>query len=104
VVDIEYKSNKKRLTLWLTTQDEEITIGFTGLETLNDWHTHMSLFGASTPEEEINEAVKLIHNIISDKTPIIYSSVLGYFLGNINETKEFQEPGEIIESTYWNKL
>jgi len=104
VVDIEYKSSAGLLTLWLTTRDKEITIGFSGNNNLGDFHTHMSLYGANTPDEELAEAFKLIEAIISDELTIVYSTVLGYTLRDIDEIREYQQPNELIGETKWSKL
>ena len=104
VVDIEYKSPQGLLTLWLTTQDKEITIGFSGNNDLGDFHTHMSLFGANTPDEEVTEAIKFIEDIISDRLTIVYSTVLGYTLRDLEEIREYQQPNELIGATAWSKL
>ncbi len=42
IMTIEYPSKTGLLLLWITTQDEEITIGFDNKEGNCDWHTHMS--------------------------------------------------------------
>src|SRR4051812_5912444 len=60
IIDIDFKSNKGNLTLWVTTQDREITIGFAGYSDC-DWHMHISLFDANTPDEELHAAIKLIN-------------------------------------------
>ena len=104
IVDIEYKSKQGLLTLWITTQDKEITIGFSGGKNLDDFHTHMSLFGANTPDEELNEAINFINDIMNDKELIIHSTVLGYLLGDINEIRKHAMPGEIIKDDVWSNL
>jgi hypothetical protein len=104
IVDIEYKSPQGLLTLWLTTQNKEITIGFSGNQNLGDFHTHMSLYGANTPDEELKEAVKLIEDIISDRLTIVYSSILGYTLLDLEEIREYQQANELIGVTSWSKL
>lgn len=105
IVDIDYKSKKGNVTFWLTTQDKEITIGFSGL-TECDWHTHMSLFGANLPSEEIEVAIEFMKNLFSDKLNIIYSNFRGFFrIDNENETKvDEQEKGEIFETFKWTNL
>jgi len=104
VVNIEYLSKNKKLELWITTQDKEITIGLSGKEQLNDWHTHMSLFGANTPDEELREAAILLTAIITDEKVITYSSVSGYFLGRREDIEKYRQPGEVIRSYYWSEL
>jgi hypothetical protein len=104
VVYIAYKSNQGLLTLLISTQDKEITIGFSENENLFGFHTHMSMFGATTPGEEIEEAINLINDIIGDRETIIYSSIEGYMLGDINEIRKHQQPDELIGTTVWSKL
>lgn len=77
ITDIDHKSRNGKLILWITTQDKEITIGFTS-DDKSDWHTHMNLFGANTPDEEINVAVDIINEIIGDKLLIVHSEEHGY--------------------------
>ena len=104
IVDIDYKSNKGKVTFWLTTQDREITLGFTG-DTECDWHTHMNLFGANTPDEELQVAIDLIQKIISDKENIVYSNIQGYYLtNNIDEINKYQTTGETFEIFKWSDL
>jgi hypothetical protein len=104
IIDIDFKSNKGNLTLWVTTQDKEITIGFTGY-TECDWHTHMSLFGANTPREELLAAIDLIDSIFTDKRPIAYSNLNGYFLtDSVEEVNIKLDSGEAIQILKWNDL
>lgn len=77
ITDIDHKSNRGKLVLWITTQDKEITIGLT-CDEKGDWHTHMSLFGANTPDEEIEVAVGIINDIIGDRLLIVNSEEHGY--------------------------
>ncbi len=103
-VDIDYKSQHKKLTFRLTTQDSEITIGFAS-DTRFDWHTHMNMFGANTPDEEVQVAIKLIDDIISNKQIIAYSTVSGYFItDDLDGLNEDKENGEIFETYYWSEL
>jgi hypothetical protein len=69
---IEYQSENKHMTLWVSTQDCEISIG---LDKDGEciWHTHMSQFGAYEPETELNAAVKFINGIF-DGTEIIVTN------------------------------
>jgi hypothetical protein len=104
IIDIEYKSRKGKLIFWLTTQDKEITVGFKG-DTKCDWHTHMSLFGANIPDKELEEAIKLIDNILTDKEMIVHSTVFGYFItDNINGINKYKQKDEIIKTFYWSDL
>ena len=104
IIDIDYKSNKGKLTFWLTTQDSEITLGFTG-DSDCDWHTHMSLFGANTPDEELEVAIDFIDSIISDKKKIIHSSIEGYFpTDNVEVDFMNNEKGEELQVFKWSDL
>lgn len=104
VADIEYKSNQGLLTLWITTQVKEITIGFSENDNQFGFHIHMSQFGAKTPDEELKEATILIGDIIGDREMIIYSNILGYMIGDINEIRKYQQADELIGTTVWSKL
>ncbi len=104
VIDIDFKSKKGYLTLWLTTEDKEITIGFTGDNVCN-WHTHMMLFGANTPDEELQAAIFFIDNIINDRQEIMHSTETGYFItDDIEYLNKSKQPNEIIETLYWRDL
>ncbi len=105
IVDIEYKSKSGNVELWITTQDEEITIGLTGLKrSLFDWHTHITTYDYDYINDDIAKAVETIENILGDKLQIINSSRLGYTLNGIEYCKENQELDELIEVTTWSKL
>ena len=104
ITNINYKSQQAKITLRLSTQDKEITIGFANA-TKFDWHTHISLLGANTPDEELEEAIKLIDRILTDKEIIIHSTVLGYFIAdNIDDINKYKQKDEIIEIYYWSDL
>ncbi|HEX7902266.1 MAG TPA: hypothetical protein VF487_00205 [Chitinophagaceae bacterium] len=105
IIDIDYKSNQGKLTFWLTTQDKEVTLGFTG-DTDCDWHTHMSLFGANTPDEELEVVVDFIDKVINDKKLIVHSSIQGYYPTDdtIDEITKEQEQGETLEVFKWSDL
>ena len=104
VVDIDYKSSQGKLTLWITTQDKEITVGFTG-DMDCDWHTHMSLFGATTPDEELEAATRLIYGILNDEEPIVHSNLNGYFLtDDINQVEKSLNKNEKVQLFKWSDL
>ena len=104
IVDIEYKSPKGRIILRLTTQENEITLGFASGKKLG-WHKHMDQFGVNTPDEQLELAFELIEDIIMDKKTIVYSSVKGYFMtDDIEGLEEFKEKDEIIQTFYWSDL
>ncbi len=95
VIDIDYNSNKGNLTLWITTQDKEITIGFE--DNMNtDWHTHMSCFGANMPQEQLEAAIDFIRNILNDTETILFSEELGHHLDDSTE--------DTVRTYKWSEL
>lgn len=67
---LEYPSQKKELILWVSTQDDEISIGFDkNRECI--WHTHMSQFGAYEPETELKETVEFISGLFGGRQIIV---------------------------------
>ena len=50
IIDIEYASNNNKILLITTTQDREITVGYSQDQAL-DCHVHMNMLGANAPEE-----------------------------------------------------
>jgi hypothetical protein len=104
IINIDYKSQQGKLTLRLTTQDKEITVGF-AIDSKFGWHTHMNMFGAETPDEEIEEAIMLIDSIFRDQEKIVHSTVLGYFItDDIEDVDKYKQEDEIIETFYWSEL
>ncbi|MEO6128559.1 MAG: hypothetical protein ABIP30_09460 [Ferruginibacter sp.] len=104
VIDLDYSSKKGKLILRLTTQNKEITIGF-GVGSKFGWHTHMNIYGASTLDEEVDNAIQLTDSIINDKVKILYSSISGYFITpDIESVYENKEQGEIVETFYWGEV
>ena len=82
-----------------------MTIGFAATPERFDWHTHMDMYGAMSPDEKLKMVVELIENILSGKEKIIHSSVLGYFLtDNIDNIRRYQEKDEIIRILEWGDL
>lgn len=104
IIDIDYKSKNGKIVFWLTTQDNEITLGISGL-TECDWHTHMSLFRANSPDEEIKVTVEFIKNLFSDELNIVYSNIRGYFLvdKDIEEVDKIENE-ETFETFIWTNL
>jgi len=105
IIDIDYKSNNGKLVFWLTTQDREITLGITG-ETECDWHTHMSLFGANEPDEELSYAINFIEEVITDKKIIVHSNLLGFYPTDepIIELEKQKEDKEKLKFYKWSEL
>ena len=94
---IEYPSEKKYLTLWISTQDCEISIG---LDKDGEcvWHTHMSQFGAYEPETELNAAVKFINGILDGKEIIVTNSKNEVFV--TDSIKVIEPVNEFIYKTW----
>jgi hypothetical protein len=105
IVNIEFKSGKGDVELWVTTQDLEITIGLTGLKrSLFDWHMHITPFDFNMVDDYINDAIDVIKNILNDRFNIVDSNRLGYTLNNREYMIQHQEPNEIIKSVRWSEL
>jgi len=81
---VEYPSSNNNLTLWISTYDNELTIGFDQVG-LCVWHTHMSQFGAYEPEDELNEAVKFIKGVFEGKQIIVTISMNEFFVTDTPE-------------------
>ncbi len=96
---VEYPSHNESLTLWISTQDCELTVGFdqTGQCV---WHTHMSLFGAYEPEDELREAVKFIKGIFAGTQKIVSNSKNEIYVTDTPE--EIDETENQVEIRTWN--
>ena len=104
IIDINYQSNKGSLIFWITTENKEITIGFTG-DNDGDWHTHMTLFGATTPDEELEIACYFLNDIINDRKKIIHSSIVGYHpTDNVEREITNKAKEEILEVFNWSDI
>lgn len=89
-VDFEIKNPSGKLTLWISSMSKEISIGFEDANGISDWHTHMSLFGANSPFEQLNTMSDLIKQIINGKEKIAFNVDEGYFLtDNLEDEREF---------------
>ena len=105
IMTIEYPSKTGLLILWITTQDNEITIGFDNSEGNCDWHTHMSQYSAYEPEDELREVINLTNNILIGNETIVYNSSLGYYLtDNPEETIKNKLEGETLELKKWHEI
>ncbi len=103
--DCEITSNKDLLIIWVTTSDTEITLGFKDPENKSTWHTHMSLFGAKEPIEELNAMSQLLNAILSNNEPVIFSSKNGFYLSDEpDEEIRQKESSEEIIIFKWNQL
>ena len=65
----------------------------------SDWHTHMSLFGANSPIEQLNTMSDLIKQIIDGREKIAYNIDEGYYL-----TDNLEEESELTTLKKWNEL
>lgn len=103
--DCSLKSTTGRLSIWIATYDSEITVGFDNSENKCDWHTHMSLFGANEPNEELIAMSQLLDSILSDKEPIIFSSKTGFTLTHDLEAEiRDRDEDEILTIYKWTEL
>ncbi len=105
IIDIDFKSQNGKLTFWLTTQDKEITLGFTG-DTECDWHIHITPYSEDLPDEQLEIAIDLINNILSGKKKIVHSNISGYSVAdkNIDEILKEQVENEALEIFKWSDL
>jgi hypothetical protein len=101
---LEILSPGKNLELWLTTDNIEITIGFTGRDRLKDWHMHITTYDYAFINDDINEAIDVIENIVTDNQTIIVSNLNGYAPGSIDRFMKRISPGEQLQATYWSQL
>lgn len=103
--DCSIKSGKGCISLWIATNDIEITIGFEDVNGKCDWHTHMSLYDAYEPEQEFLAMTKLLQSILSDEEPILFSSKTGYTLTNdIEEDLKNKDMDEVLTVNKWSEL
>ena len=93
---VSYSVRKENIEFWITSYGSEFSIGF---NSKNDctWHTHMSLFGANTIEEQVIEANKQIDRIINNKIKIVYNmNGILWLDGNSGENSHDGD-----DSKYW---
>ena len=96
---LEYPSGKKELILWISTQDDELSIG---LDRNSEciWHTHMSLFGAYEPESELKEAIEFINGLFDGRQIIVINEKNEIYVTDTQEkTNEF---GNKVLLKSWN--
>lgn len=104
-IDFEIESPSKELKLWISSMNREISIGFEDKNGISDWHTHMSLFGANFPNEQLTLMTELVNHILTGNEKIAHSSVHGFYLTDDyeNELKNKIEKEEIYLKE-WNEL
>jgi hypothetical protein len=98
-IDILIK--RKRITLWVTTYDAEISMGFDNEAGECAWHSHMELLNAFLFEEQIETAIKILQNIFTDKTKIAIGKNNWIV---INETDDIDDLGKESTYEYWSNL
>jgi hypothetical protein len=98
-VDFEITSPSCKLTLWISSRSKEISVGFEDTNGKSDWHTHMSLFGANSPKEQLQVMSDLINQIIDGKERIAFNTDEGYFL-----TNNLEAENELTTLRNWNEL
>jgi hypothetical protein len=103
VIDIEYKSNTGFLGLYITTQDIEITIGFEDEKKLSDWHIHITTYDERDLDNDIESALDVIDDILSDRVLILHSNLRGYSLHNKDQVVK-PRAEEIIVTKRWSEL
>ncbi|EPR65315.1 hypothetical protein ADICYQ_5848 [Cyclobacterium qasimii M12-11B] len=105
ILTIEYPSQQKTATFWITTQDLEITIGFDNSEGNCSWHTHMSLFGAYEPVDELKTSIELIKNIFNGIEILVFESdSIIYLTKNPDEEIANAENNQILEFKKWTEI
>ncbi|WP_107827340.1 hypothetical protein ABZR88_17955 [Mucilaginibacter yixingensis] len=100
IINIEIESPNKNFKLWITTQDVEITIGFTGLEDLNDWHTHITTYDYNYIDDDIVDAVNVVSSIINDEILILYTKEKGYTIFDPESHKQTSDKQIVVK--YWS--
>jgi hypothetical protein len=104
IMTIEYPSPLGLVTLWITTQGLEVTIGFDDIAGQCTWHTHMSLFGANEPNEELKTSIVLIEDIFSGKEILVYDSDIVVFLTqNPDEEMKINKSDIVLSFKTWNE-
>jgi len=98
-VDFEIKNPSNKLTLWISSMNKEISIGLEDANGKSDWHTHMSLFGANSPIEQLNTMSDLIKQLIDGKEKVAFNIHEGYFL-----TDNIKDESELTTLEKWNEI
>ncbi len=105
IIDINYESTNRKLIFWLTTQDREITLGFTH-DNKSDWHIHFTQYTEDVPDEQLESIIEFIKNLLYDEKIIVHSNISGYWVAEdkIDEIIKENEENEIIEFFIWSEL
>jgi len=105
ILTIEIPSSKKTAIFWITTQDLEITIGFDDRNGNCSWHTHMSLYSAYEPEDELRTSIELISNIFNGiEILVCESDSIIYLTKNPEKEIENNENNRILEFKKWTEI
>jgi len=105
IITIEYLSPKKTSIFWITTQDLEITIGFDDCDGNCTWHTHMSLYNAYEPKDELTTSIEVIKNIFSGiEILVCESDSVIYLTKNPEEEIKSNEDNRILEFKKWTEI
>jgi hypothetical protein len=98
---LEYPNPKNELILWVSTQDDEVSIGL-DKESECLWHTHMSQFGAYEPESELKEAIKFISELFDGKQLIVTNEKNEIYV--TDKPEKTNELGNNVHFKSWNNF
>jgi hypothetical protein len=89
--------------LIVSTDDDEVSIGF------RTWHTHGDLFGGTTPEEHLRDAITFVEQILSNQAQIAISQVDGVFADawvtdDPVKERRWVQPNEDLRIGTWAEL
>ena len=99
----EHRSPDGALTLVISLEDDENTIGFEGFE----WHTHADLLAADTDLTPEEATQRFVEDVVSNHA-IIAVLKLGNRIRDVWVTEDidkeirYQQPDEEIEFRYWD--
>ena len=104
IITIEYPSSKKIATFWITTQDLEVTIGFDNTDGNCCWHTHMSLYGAYEPVDELKTSIDLTKRIFDGVEILVCECDSIIYLTDNPEEEIRKNKKRILEFKKWNEI
>ena len=105
----KHQSADGLLTLIVSRDDEDITIGFDGYT----WHTHGALLAASYPFGDVagltpeTAAARFVEDVVSNRAVIVVQRVLGevrdvWVTQDVAGELRYANPEEILEFRYWD--
>lgn len=98
---IEHPSPHADVSLFISTEDDEITIGLDG------WHGHMYVGGDDAEEYEIANAIDLIRSILTDQVVVVFKTKHGRWIGSslirVDEQVSLEE-GVEIRLSRWTRV